>query len=168
MNFFDKLSYGLYWFHVCLKEWYDAVIIGYYDEHEQPSWDFFCHINCNYPLTYRMTMGESKMTNNDRTMPNPIQLTRMIFDYWLIWFYRVKSSFEVMDIPSNYDHSESNIPPYIDCRFGFISSDSGGIGNFRWINSNPSNCFNLQGRIIWAGRWSLYVDSGRLTAIAPR
>jgi hypothetical protein len=63
MNFFDKLSYGLYWFHVCLKEWYDAVIIGYYDEDEQPSWDFFCHINCNYPLTYRMTMGESKMTD---------------------------------------------------------------------------------------------------------
>jgi hypothetical protein len=63
MNFFDKLSYGFYWFEVCVKEWYDAVIIGYYDEDEQPSWDFFCHINCNYPLTYRMTTSEVRMSD---------------------------------------------------------------------------------------------------------
>jgi hypothetical protein len=25
-----------------------------YDDDEQPAWDFFNHINCNYPLTYRM------------------------------------------------------------------------------------------------------------------
>jgi len=62
MNFFDKLSYGFYWFEVCVKEWYDAVIIGYYDEDEQPSWDFFCHINCNYPLTYRITTSEGRMS----------------------------------------------------------------------------------------------------------
>jgi hypothetical protein len=54
MNFFDKLSYGFYWFGICWDEWYDTVMLGYYDEDEQPSWDFFNHINCNYPLTYRM------------------------------------------------------------------------------------------------------------------
>ena len=54
MNFFDKLSYGFYWFYICAEEWYDTVMLSYYDEDEQPSWEFFNHINCNYPLTYRM------------------------------------------------------------------------------------------------------------------
>ena len=35
MNFFDKLSYGGYWFAVCAEEWYDTVMLGYYDEDEQ-------------------------------------------------------------------------------------------------------------------------------------
>lgn len=54
LNFFDKLDYGFYWFGVCWEEWYDTVMLGYYDDFETPSWDFFNHINCNYPLTYRM------------------------------------------------------------------------------------------------------------------
>ena len=58
MNFFEKLSYGFYWFNVCFMEWYDTVMLGYYDEDELPSWDFFNHINCNYPLAYRMTTGK--------------------------------------------------------------------------------------------------------------
>ena len=92
------------------------------------------------------------------TLPNPLQLT--FLTNLFRWLQRVESSFEIMDIPSDYDHSESNMPPHFDCRFGFISPNSGGIGNFRWINSNPSANFNTWGRIIWAGRWSLYVKKG--------
>lgn len=59
LNFFDKLDYGFYWFEVCVEEWYDTVMLGYYDEYEEPAWDFFNHINCNYPLEYRMSRGKN-------------------------------------------------------------------------------------------------------------
>jgi hypothetical protein len=54
LNLFDKLGYGFYWFAECVKEWYDVVWTNYYDEDEDPAFDFFNHINCNYPLEYRM------------------------------------------------------------------------------------------------------------------
>jgi hypothetical protein len=59
MSPLDKLGYGLYWFRVCWEEWYDTVMLGYYDEEEHPAWDFFNHINCNYPLTYGMITGKN-------------------------------------------------------------------------------------------------------------
>ena len=52
-------------------------------------------------------------------------------------YYRVRDSFDVLKLPGDYDHSESALPPDIDCRFIHISSSSGGIGNFRWVNPNP-------------------------------
>lgn len=50
---YNKLDYGIYWFGVCFREWYDTVVKGSYDDYKDPSWDFFNHINCNYPLEYR-------------------------------------------------------------------------------------------------------------------
>lgn len=49
-----KVDYGVYWFGVCFREWYDTVVRGDYDMCEYPAWDFFNHINCNYPLEYRL------------------------------------------------------------------------------------------------------------------
>lgn len=52
-DFYFKIDYGVYWFGVCFQEWYDTVIKGQYDLCKEPSWGFFNHINCNFPLEYR-------------------------------------------------------------------------------------------------------------------
>jgi hypothetical protein len=54
MLFYNKLDYGFYWFGVCFREWYDTVLMGEYDHDEHPAWEFFNHINYNYPLEYRL------------------------------------------------------------------------------------------------------------------